>query len=67
MIKEIWVPRMTRIMEPAVNADVPVMFHSDGKIDGLIGDLVRVGVDCINPLDPYAIDYREYKKNMVII
>ena len=62
LIKEIWVPRMARIIEPAVNADVPVMFHSDGKIDDIVNDLIEMGVDCLNPLDPYSIDYREYKK-----
>jgi uroporphyrinogen-III decarboxylase len=62
LIKEIWVPRMTRIIEPAVHADVPIMFHSDGKIDDIVNDLIEMGVDCLNPLDPYAIDYKEYKK-----
>ena len=36
--------------------------HSDGKIDDIVSDLIDMGVDCLNPLDPYAIDYKEYKK-----
>jgi uroporphyrinogen decarboxylase len=62
IMREIWVPRMARIMEPAVNAGVPVMFHSDGKIDDIVEDLIEMGVNCLNPMDPYGIDYREYKK-----
>ena len=62
IMKEIWVPRMARIMEPAVNAGIPVMFHSDGKIDDIVEDLIDMGVSCLNPMDPYGIDYREYKK-----
>ncbi len=62
LMKEIWVPRMARIMEPAAEAGVAIIFHSDGKIDELVEDLIHMGVDCINPLDPYGIDYRDYKK-----
>lgn len=62
LFREIWVPRMARIIAPAVEAGLPVEFHSDGKIDEIIDDLIDIGVDCINPLDPYCIDYRDYKK-----
>ena len=62
IMREMWIPRMARIMEPAVNAGVPVMFHSDGKIDDIVEDLIEMGVNCLNPMDPYGIDYREYKK-----
>lgn len=62
LFKEIWFPRMARVIEPAVNAGIPVMFHSDGKIDETVEWLMDIGVDGINPLDPYGIDYRDYKK-----
>ena len=62
LFKEIWVQRMARIIEPAVNAGVPVMFHSDGKIDYIVEDLIEMGVNCLNPMDPYGIDYKDYKK-----
>lgn len=62
LIREIWLPRMARIIEPAANENIPIMFHSDGKIDDIIFDLIEIGVDCLNPLDPYAIDYKKYKR-----
>jgi uroporphyrinogen-III decarboxylase len=62
IFKEMWVPRMARIFEPAVNAGIPVMFHSDGRIDDIVEDLIDMGLNCLNPLDPYGIDYRDYKK-----
>ena len=62
LFKEIWVTRMARVMEPAVNAGIPVLFHSDGKIDNIMEDLIEMGASCITPLDPYSVDYREYKK-----
>jgi len=61
-MKEMWVPRMARIMEPALDAGIPVMFHSDGKLDEIVEDLIEMGVNCLNPMDPYGIDYRDYKK-----
>ena len=39
---------MARIFEPAVNAGIPVMFHSDGKIDDIVEDLINMGLDCLN-------------------
>ena len=62
IFKEMWVPRMARIFEPAVNAGVPAMFHSDGKIDDIVDDLIEMGVDCLNPMDPSGVDYADYKK-----
>jgi len=62
IMKEMWLPCLKRIIEPAVSAGTPVMFHSDGKIDAIVPWLVDIGVDCINPMDPYGIDYPEYKK-----
>jgi len=62
MMKKIWIPRISRIIKPAVDNNIPVLFHSDGKIDALLEDLIDIGVNCINPLDPYCIDYKDYKK-----
>ena len=62
IMKEMWLPHLARIIEPAINAGKPVMFHSDGRIDDIVPWLVGIGVDCIHPLDPYGVDYREYKK-----
>ena len=62
LFKELWFPRMTRIIEPALNANIPIEFHSDGRIDDIVDDLIEIGIDCINPMDPYCVDYREYKK-----
>jgi 5-methyltetrahydrofolate--homocysteine methyltransferase len=62
IMKEMWIPHLERIIEPALSARKPVMFHSDGKIDDIVPWLIDIGVDCINPMDPYGVDYREYKK-----
>jgi len=62
IFKEMWVKRMARVFEPALNAGIPIMFHSDGRIDDIVEDLIEIGLDCLNPMDPYGVDYVEYKK-----
>lgn len=37
-------------------------FHSDGKIDAIIPDLLEVGVDIINPVQPDCMDLPELKR-----
>jgi len=60
--KPVWLPCLRRIFEPILNAGVPIMFHSDGKLDEIMEDLIDAGISCLNPMDPYSIDYRRYKK-----
>jgi 5-methyltetrahydrofolate--homocysteine methyltransferase len=62
LMREIWAPRLKRIHEPALSAGKPVMFHSDGNINDLVPMLLDAGVDCVHPMDPYGVDYREFKK-----
>jgi 5-methyltetrahydrofolate--homocysteine methyltransferase len=62
LMREMWLPRLKRIHEPALSAGKPVMFHSDGNIDELAPMLLEAGVDCVHPLDPYGVDYRSFKK-----
>jgi uroporphyrinogen decarboxylase len=59
---QVWRPHYDRIVAPAREAGIPIMFHSDGKIDAGIEMLLDMGVNAIHPMDPSGIDYREYKK-----
>ena len=62
LMRELWLPKLRRIHEPALAAGTPVMFHSDGNVDELVPMLLEAGVDCLNPMDPYGVDYRELKR-----
>jgi len=62
LFKEIWLPRAQKVISPALDAGIPVLFHSDGRIDDIVESLIDIGIVCINPLDPYGIDYRDYKR-----
>ena len=62
IFKPMWLPRVKRIFGPILNAELPILFHSDGKLDEIIEDLIDAGITCLTPMDPYGIDYRDYKK-----
>ena len=60
--ERLWRPHYERILAPALKAGLPIMFHSDGKIDDVMDMLLDMGMDCVTPMDPSGIDYRDYKK-----
>ncbi len=62
MLKELWFTRYKKIMDPIKSAGIAVMCHSDGKIDDIVPWLIDYGVDALNPMDPYCVDYRDYKR-----
>ena len=62
LLERLWRPHYDRIIAPAREADIPIIFHSDGKIDEAMEMLLDMGVDGITPMDPSGIDYRDYKK-----
>lgn len=62
LFEEIWRPHFDRILAPARDAGAPILFHSDGKIDDAVEMLLDMGIECITPMDPSGIDYRDYKK-----
>ena len=63
LFKELWLPRMQKLVKPAKEAGVPVMFHSCGNVTNIFEDiLMELGVDAINPIEPYSNDIFEIKK-----
>jgi uroporphyrinogen decarboxylase len=45
-----------------VNKNVKIAFHSDGEIGWALDDLVEIGFDIINPLQPDVNDSVEVKR-----
>lgn len=60
--ERLWRPHYERILAPARAAGIPLWFHSDGRIDDAVEMLIAMGIDCISPLDPSGVNYRDYKK-----
>ncbi len=51
-------PRMAHIIErlKAINPDVKVAYHTDGCVYAIIPELIEIGLDVLNPIQPAAMD-----------
>ena len=50
VIRDIFVPRMKRMIDLVHEAGAYVFFHSDGAIREIIPDMIAAGIDVLNPL-----------------
>jgi uroporphyrinogen decarboxylase len=57
-------PYHARVVAAAreVSPDIPVLYHSDGKLTALLPDLIEVGVTAVNPCQPEAMPPAEVKQ-----
>lgn len=57
-------PRMARFISElkGINSDVKIAYHSDGVIDPIIPDLIEIGLDVLNPVQPACLDPEKVKK-----
>lgn len=62
IFKKLWIDKYKRVIEPFASSNIPIVFHSDGKIYEIIDDLINMGVNCLNPLESYSMDYKLVKK-----
>jgi uroporphyrinogen-III decarboxylase len=63
LLKELWLPRMNRIIKPAKEAGMPVMFHSCGNLTSIMESIImELDIDAINPIEPYSMDIYDIKK-----
>ena len=55
--RNLFKPALAKIVQSvkAYRADLPVVFHSDGAITDIIPDLIEIGVDVLNPLEPLPV------------
>jgi uroporphyrinogen decarboxylase len=51
-------PRMAAIIAAAraVKPELGVLYHSDGSIEPIVGDLIEIGVNALNPVQPEHMD-----------
>jgi uroporphyrinogen decarboxylase len=56
--REFFKPRLAGIIRAAreIKPDLRVIYHSDGYFEPIVGDLMEIGVDAINPLQPDHMD-----------
>lgn len=44
--------------------DKPFLFHSDGDLRPVLGDIISSGINAIHPIEPKAMDIRELKAEL---
>jgi hypothetical protein len=55
-------PRYKTLFQKAKQQGKYIFFHSDGNITPIVGDLVEIGVDSLNPIQPECMDQRAIKQ-----
>ena len=55
-------PRMKKLIKELKKKGVYVFYHSDGDIREVIPDLIEIGVDILNPIQPDCMDPAEIKR-----
>jgi len=51
-------PRMARLIASlrTINPEIKIAYHTDGVVYPIIPDLIEIGVDVLNPIQPLAMD-----------
>lgn len=64
MWREFFKPRMANFIAElkAINPKVKVAYHSDGFIYPIIPDLIEIGLDVLNPIQPASMDPARIKQ-----
>lgn len=54
-------PRLKKIIDTAknINPDILIFYHSCGFVEPFIDDLIEVGVDILDPIQPESMDFKE--------
>ena len=61
-LRKIFLPHLKRVFQPAIDRGIPILYHSDGNIRALIPDLIDLGINALNPIEPYGMDIEEIKR-----
>ena len=56
MWRRFFKPRYRKLFDRARRRGAFVFFHSDGNIAPIVGDLVEIGIDILNPVQPECMD-----------
>ena len=64
MWREFFEPRRAEIIRAAraINRDLRILYHSDGHVEPILGDLVEIGVNAINPVQAEHMDAQRIRR-----
>jgi len=70
MWRQYFKPRMAELIVSlrAINPQIKIAYHTDGMVFPIIPDLIEIGFDVLNPIQPMAMDpirlKKEYGRNL---
>lgn len=56
IIRKYFIPRYRIWFSELKKQDVYILFHTDGKVEQIIPDLIDAGIDVLNPVQPECMD-----------
>ncbi len=62
MWRDLFKPRYKRIFDAGHEAGLDIQFHSCGRVVDIIDDLIEVGVDILDPVQPVCMEMEELAK-----
>jgi uroporphyrinogen decarboxylase len=62
--RKFFFPWLRKAVEICHKHDMPCIYHSDGNITKILDDLVEIGIDGLNPIDPTGLDIREVRRHL---
>lgn len=64
MWRKYFKPRMANIIDglKSINPTLKVAYHTDGNIEPIIPELIEIGLDVLNPIQPASMDPAKIKK-----
>lgn len=54
--RRLFKPRYARVFDEIHRRDMDVLFHSCGNVIDIVGDLIDIGLDVLDPVQPIAMD-----------
>jgi uroporphyrinogen decarboxylase len=65
MWRQYFKPRMTDLIASlrAINPEIKIAYHTDGVVYPIIPDLIEIGLDVLNPIQPMAMDPEKLKES----
>lgn len=63
-LRKLFFPKLKRFGEGCRKRGIPLLYHTDGDITEVLGDIIDAGVHALHPIDPTGMDIYEVKKKV---
>lgn len=62
LFRKLWVDRTAKIIEPAREKGIPLVFHSDGDLTEVMPLIIDLGFSAVHPVEPSSNNIYDLKK-----